>query len=111
LRGFRSDDGLGRKLWTLQNEVWIPLKIGDDRSTGLKAMLREKVKVATFVDVGGLYDSINVAPGMRVGTGAGVRFIYNPIIFKFDFGYGFGEKATSGGRGKFHFSVSSNLPF
>ena len=111
LRGFRADDGLGRKLWTLQNEVWIPLSIGDDLSTGLKAMLREKIKAAAFVDVGGLYDTINVSSGMRAGTGAGIRFIYNPIIFKFDFGYGFGEKATRGGRGKFHFTISSNLPF
>ena len=111
LRGFRADDGLGRKLWTLQNEVWIPLNIGNDRSTGFKAMLRDKVKVATFVDVGGLYDAINVSSGIRAGTGAGLRFIYNPIIFKLDFGYGFGEKATTGGRGKFHFSISSNLPF
>ena len=111
LRGFRADDGLGRKLWALQNEVWIPLNVGNDQSTGLKAMLREKVKAAAFVDVGGLYDAINVSSGMRTGTGAGLRFIYNPIIFKFDFGYGFGEKATSGGRGKFHFGISSNLPF
>ena len=111
LRGFRADDGLGRKFWALQNEVWIPLTIGNDQSTGLKAMLREKVKIASFVDVGGLYDTINVSSGMRAGTGMGLRVIYNPIIFKFDFGYGFGEKATSGGRGKFHFSVTSNLPF
>lgn len=111
LRGFRSDDGLGRQLWTLQNELWIPLNIGDDLSTGLKALLREKVKAAAFVDVGGLYDPIDVSPGMRAGTGIGIRLIYNPIIFKVDFGYGFGEKATSGGRGKFHFSVISNLPF
>ena len=74
-------------------------------------MLREKVKLASFVDVGGLYDTINVPSGMRAGTGLGVRLIYNPIIFKLDFGYGFGEKATSGGRGKFHFGVTSNLPF
>lgn len=111
LRGFRADDGLGRKLWALQNEVWIPLKVGNDQSTGLILMLREKVKAAAFVDVGGLYDAINVSSGMRTGTGAGLRVIYNPIIFKFDFGYGFGEKATTGGRGKFHFSISSNLPF
>jgi hypothetical protein len=111
LRGFRADDGLGRKLWSLQNEVWIPLKVGNDQSTGLKAMLREKVKAAAFLDIGGLYDAINVSSGTRTGTGAGLRVIYNPIIFKFDFGYGFGEKATTGGRGKFHFSVSSNLPF
>ena len=111
LRGFRADDGFGRKLWTLQNEVWIPLTIGNDQSKGLKAMLREKVKIASFVDVGGLYDTIDVSPGMRAGTGIGLRVIYNPIIFKFDFGYGFGEKATNGGRGKFHFGISSNLPF
>ncbi len=111
LRGFRADDGLGRKLWAVQNEVWIPLNVGNDQSTGLKAMLREKIKAAAFVDVGGLYDAINVSSGMRTGTGAGLRFIYNPIIFKFDFGYGFGEKATTGGRGKFHFGVTSNLPF
>ena len=111
LRGFRRDDGIGRKLWTLQNEVWIPFTIGDDRSIGLKAMVREKIKAAAFVDVGGLYDTTNVKPGTRVGTGLGLRFIYNPIIFKFDFAYGFGEKATSGGRGKFHFGLTSNLPF
>lgn len=111
LRGFRADDGLGRKLWTLQNEIWIPLRVGNDLSTGLKAMLREKVKAAAFVDVGGLYDAVNVSSGMRAGTGLGLRFIYNPIIFKFDYGYGFGEKATGGGRGKFHFSIASNLPF
>ena len=103
LRGFRADDGLGRKLWTLQNEVWIPLNIGNDFSTGLKAMLREKVKAAAFVDVGGLYDAINVSPGMRAGTGMGLRFIYNPIIFKIDYGYGFGEKATSWREGEIPF--------
>jgi Omp85 superfamily domain len=111
LRGFRRDDGLGRKLWSLQNEVWIPFNVGNDLSTGFKAMLREKVKAAAFVDVGGLYDPINVKPGMRTGTGVGLRFIYNPIIFKFDFGYGFGDKATGGARGKFHFGITSNLPF
>jgi hypothetical protein len=111
VRGFRRDDGLGRKLWSLQNEVWIPLNVGNDLSTGLKAMLREKVKVAAFVDVGGLYDSINVKTGVRAGSGVGLRFIYNPIIFKFDYGYGFGDKATGGARGKFHFSLGSNLPF
>lgn len=111
VRGFRRDAGLGRKLWSLQNELWIPLPIGNDFSQGLKAMLREKVKVASFVDVGGLYDTVNVSPGTRTGLGLGVRFIYNPIIFKIDYGYGFGATANSGSRGKFYFSLGSNLPF
>jgi Omp85 superfamily domain len=111
LRGFRHDDGLGRKLWSLQNEIWIPLSVGNELSTGLKAMIREKVKVAALFDVGGLYQPINVKPGVRAATGLGLRLIYNPIIFKFDYAYGFGEKATGGSRGKFHFGIVSNLPF
>jgi Omp85 superfamily domain len=91
--------------------VGIPLSVGDELSTGLKAMIREKVKLAALFDVGGLYEPINVEPGARGGAGLGLRFIYNPIIFKFDYAYGFGEKATGGARGKFHFGIVSNLPF
>jgi Omp85 superfamily domain len=111
LRGFRHDDGLGRKLWSLQNELWVPLPIGDETSQGIKAMLREKVKLAPFVDVGGLYKAVNTTSGVRKGTGLGLRLIYNPIIFKIDYAYGFGPAATVGSRGKFYFSVGSNLPF
>jgi len=111
VRGFRKDDGLGRKVWSLQNELWIPLPIGNELSTGIKAMLRDKVKVAAFVDVGGVYNTTTVKPGTRVGTGLGLRIIYNPVIFKVDYGYGFGDKVTGGARGKVHFSVGTNLPF
>jgi hypothetical protein len=111
IRGFRRDDGLGRKLWSVQSELWIPLPVGDETSQGFKAMLREKVKLAPFVDVAGLYEAVNTTSGLRKSTGLGLRFIYNPIIFKIDYGYGFGPAATGGSRGKFHFSVGSNLPF
>lgn len=111
VRGFRRDDVLGRKLWSLQNEVWIPLPIGDDSSKGISALVREKVKLAPFVDVGGVYDAVTSTSGSRSGIGLGIRFIYAPIIFKIDYGYGFGPKVNSGGRGKFYFSLTSNLPF
>jgi len=111
VRGFRRDDGLGRKLWSAQNEIWVPLPIGNELSQGLKAMIREKVKLAPFVDVGGLYDAVNTTSGVRSGLGLGVRFIYNPIIFKFDYGYGFGPTVYGGSRGRFYFSLGSNLPF
>ena len=111
IRGFRRDDGLGRKLWSLQSELWIPLPIGDENSQGFKAMLREKVKLAPFVDVAGLYKAVNTTSGLRKSTGLGLRFIYNPIIFKIDYAYGFGPAATGGSRGKLHFSIGSNLPF
>jgi hemolysin activation/secretion protein len=63
VRGFRRDSGLGRKLWSLQNEVWIPLPWGNDLEKGIKAMLRENLKVAPFFDVGGLYDPVNTNSG------------------------------------------------
>ncbi len=111
VRGFRRDDALGRKLWSLQSELWVPLPIGDERSKGLESMLRENVKLAPFVDVGGLYEPVNTTAGTRSATGLGLRMIYNPIIFKIDYAYGFGAAASSGSRGKLHFGVSSNLPF
>jgi len=111
VRGFRRDDGLGRSLWSVQNEVWIPLPIHDESNQGLRTMLREKVKVAPFFDAGGLYQTVTSQPGFRSGTGVGVRFIYSPIIFKVDYGYGFGPRATGGSPGKFYFSIGSNLPF
>jgi hypothetical protein len=111
VRGFRRDDGLGRSLWSLQNELWIPLPIADETSQGLKAMIREKVKLAPFFDVGGLYETITTTPGVRTGAGIGVRFIYSPIVFKIDYGYGFGTAANGGSHGKFYFSLGSNLPF
>jgi hemolysin activation/secretion protein len=111
VRGYRRDDGLGRSLWSAQNELWVPLPVGDETSQGLEAMIREKVKLAPFFDVGGLYQTITTTPGVRSGAGIGVRFIYSPIIFKIDYGYGFGTAVNGGGRGRFYFSLGSNLPF
>jgi hemolysin activation/secretion protein len=111
VRGFQRDDGLGHRLWSAQNELWVPLPVGDETSQGLKAMIREKVKLAPFFDVGGLYETTTTTPGVRSGVGIGVRFIYSPIIFKIDYGYGFGTTVNGGSRGKFYFSVGSNLPF
>ncbi len=111
VRGFQRDDGLGRRLWSSQNELWIPLPIGDESANGLKAMLREKVKLSPFFDIGGLYETVSGPPGIRSGLGLGLRFIYSPIIFKVDCAYGFGPTVNSGSRGKFYFSLGSNLPF
>src|ERR1044071_9380232 len=108
VRGFRRDDALGRKLWSLQNELWVPLPFDGE---GLKALLRRSVKLAPLFDVGGLYDAVGTRSGVRSGAGLGLRFIYSPIVFKLDYAYGFGAAATGGSRGKFHFGVVSNLPF
>jgi hemolysin activation/secretion protein len=113
VRGFRRDDALGRKLWSLQHELWVPLPVGgSDQDAGpLRALLRQSVKLAPFVDVGGLYGAVRGRAGARAGAGLGLRLVYSPLVFKLDFGYGFGGAATDARRGKVHFGVVSNLPF
>jgi hypothetical protein len=112
VRGFRRDDALGRRLWSLQNEVWIPLpRTATDQDAGLRAFLRDNVRLAPFVDVGGLYAASGSTPGLRSGYGLGLRVIYNIVILKVDYAYGVGPAASNGSRGKFYFSIGSNLPF
>lgn len=108
LRGFRRDEGIGRRFWSLQNEIWIPIKVGTSESIGITKMIREKVRLSPFVDIGALGKVVEGASGTRVGTGVGLRFIYTPIVFKLDYAYGFQSTA---GRGKFYFGIVSNLPF
>lgn len=110
LRGFREDDVLGRRMWSLQNELWMPLPGTSDDAKGLQRFLRRQVRLAWFVDVGGMYGGDN--PGTRLGPGLGARIIYSPAIIKLDWAYGLGEAAANGrGHGRFYFSVGTNLPF
>jgi hypothetical protein len=110
VRGFRRDDALGRRLWSLQNELWVPLpRTATDDEAGLKVFLRDNVRLAPFVDVGGLYSPRTSTAGVRSGFGLGLRVIYNVIILKVDYAYGVGAAATGGSRGKFYFTIGSNL--
>jgi hypothetical protein len=112
VRGFRRDDALGRRLWSLQNELWLPLPhTATDDEAGFKAFLRDSVRLAPFVDIGGLYSPSMSKAGVRSGYGLGLRITYNVVTFKLDYAYGVGAAAGGGSRGKFYFGVASNLPF
>ncbi len=93
VRGFRADDAIGRRLWADQNELWFPLP----RVSPLK--------LATFGDFGGAYQTIGSEPGFRAGLGTGLRLDLRVAVLKFDWAYGFGQAATGGSRGKFYFNV------
>lgn len=99
VRGFRADDAIGRRLWSSQNELWHAI-------TSRWPML----KVATFGDVGGAYQTAGSSPGLRAGVGAGLRLDLRLAIVKLDWAYGFGEAATGGSRGKFYFNFALNNP-
>ncbi|MFN0101363.1 MAG: BamA/TamA family outer membrane protein [Bryobacteraceae bacterium] len=94
LRGFRRDDAIALRLWTLQPELWTPI--------------RPNIKLAFFHDLGNAGD-LTATP--RRGPGLGVRFLAGPAVLRADWAYGLGPAATGGSRGKFYFSVTTNLPF
>jgi hypothetical protein len=112
LRGFRADDAIGRRVWSLQNELWLPLLPASAQApTNKIEALISQLRLAPFFDFGGAYQTIASAPGFRIGPGLGLRYAMDKIVFKLDWAYGFGPAATSGSRGKFYFGVVSNLPF
>ncbi len=96
VRGFRADDAIGRRLWSTQNELWHAIP------------QLHLLKIATFFDLGGAYQTSGSYPGLRAGTGAGLRLDFRLALLKFDWAYGFGEAATGGSRGKFYFSIALN---
>jgi cell division septation protein DedD len=111
MRGFRADDAIGLRYWSLQNELWFPLPhlAASVSNTQLKTLLSQ-LRMAPFLDVGGAYQTVSSAPGVRLGPGAGLRFAMDRIVLKFDWAYGIGDAATGGSRGKFYFTLVSNLP-
>jgi hypothetical protein len=94
VRGFRADDAIGRRLWSSQNELWWHV-----------TSRLPPLKIATFLDLGGAYQTTGSYPGLRAGPGTGLRLDLRVAVLKFDWAYGFGPAATGGSRGKFYFNV------
>lgn len=111
VRGFRRDDALGRRAWSLQSELWLPVPGISRSAEGIASFLRRQVRLAGFADVGGAYRTVDSRSGARFGPGLGARLVFNPIVLKLDWAYGIGDGALGRGRGKFYFSVTTNLPF
>ena len=67
VRGFRQDAALGRKLWAVQTEFWapVPTTVTPRDGDSVREFLRKNVRLAAFVDFGGIYDtSLPVFGGM-----------------------------------------------
>jgi outer membrane translocation and assembly module TamA len=94
LRGFRRDDAVAIRLWTLQPELWAPVYAN--------------LFLAAFHDIGNAGD-LSATP--RRGPGLGLRYVAGPAVLRLDWAYGLGPAATGGSRGKFYFSVTTNLPY
>ncbi len=74
-------------------------------SCGIHCRAWPVLKIATFADLGGAYQTIGSSPGLRAGLGTGLRLDLRVAVLRFDWAYGFGKAATGGSRGKFYFNV------
>ncbi len=111
VRGFREDDAIGRRLWSLQNEIRGPLPGLAPDAQGWRKFVRNQVKLAGFLDIGAVYETTGSEPGFRAGPGVGIRLNFQGVNMKFDLAYGLGDAATGRGRGRFHFSIDTPLRF
>ncbi|WP_454758898.1 hypothetical protein [Caulobacter segnis] len=85
LRGLRSDAASGTFVWSVQNEVWIPLRFTERFGRGVDGILRNSLKLAAFVDIGGADDNQQDLPSFNAGLGLGLRFKPNDAVaFRLD---------------------------
>ncbi len=106
VRGFRTDEAIGRRMWSLRGELWIPLPERFGAKGGLLKYLRETVKASPLVDAGGLYRAVSGRPGARVGAGGGLRVkVQKGVFLKLDYALGF-YAAPGMPRGRFYFGVN-----
>ncbi len=118
VRGFRQDATLGRKLWAVQTEFWapVPTTVTPRDGDSVREFLRKNIRLAAFVDFGGIYDTSlpvfggmafpPLSAGLRAGPGVGLRFLQGPIALKLDWAYGLGGGPNGGGHGQFYIGVS-----
>lgn len=106
VRGFRADETVGRHLWTLQSELWLPV-LGSGTPSKIRDFVRRNVRVAAFYDAGRLgllADGVESAVDQfRHGAGVGLRLRYQGVVIETDWGYGFGsDEARRPGRGRLY---------
>lgn len=113
VRGFRQDDVLGLRMWSLQPEIWLRargfLPAAFDPATGgqskVRKLLRDSFALAFFSDVGGVYRAYNFTSGTRAGPGMGLRFkVAGQATLRLDWAYGIGDGMSGKGRSRFYFS-------
>ncbi len=102
VRGFRADDLLALRVWTVQPELWHGVPLPEGTEGRLADFLNNSVRLAAFCDFGG-------ANQTYAGPGAGLRVQYHQATFRLDWAYGLGTVAGGSGHGRVYFSVSTPI--
>jgi hypothetical protein len=111
VRGFRSDATQARLIWSLQNEVWIPLRLNVGLPPQIDALIRRNLYVAPFVDVGGVHESTGGLEGTQAGAGVGLRATYQSFTFRFDWAHSLTTVDKKFGGNTFYFTISYRPAF
>jgi len=119
LRGFRPDDVLARRYWSLQNELWMPVLGTLSASPNAKGagsvrwFLRQNIRLALFGDVAGAYEIpvAGIATGVRWAPGLGIRYVQGNFALKLDWGYGQGNGQSGPGHGRTDLGVAQTGAF
>jgi hypothetical protein len=102
-RGFRGDEMFGRRIWSAQSELWVPVAPVSSDPKFLANIVRN-LRVAGFYDVGGVDPVAGTPGGLRQGAGAGLRLRYQGVVFAVDVAHGFGADPLHPGN-RLYFNV------
>jgi len=106
VRGFRLEAASGRVSWSFQNELWIPIRFTDYFGETIDNLLRRNLKLAAFVDVGGLSRSQQTISSFEAGAGIGLRFtMSDQATLRLDWAHPMTRFSKDQGGHSFYFSV------
>jgi hypothetical protein len=112
VRGYRADAGLGRAVWAVQNEIWMPLRWDMGLPEGFDRFLRRNLALAAFVDVGGVYDSVDQFSGFKAGAGLGLRMVWQDLLtFRLDWAHPLTSREDDRGGSMVYFSIATKKGF
>lgn len=110
VRGYRKDAVVGRRLWTLQTELWAPLPGTSPTDTGIAGVLGQYVRLAAFFDVGGVSRTTGgLSADVRSGLGIGLRLLLGPFTLRVDWGHRPTDVRAGHFRGDAYVSAQSNV--
>jgi hypothetical protein len=92
LRGFLRDDFLGRRFWSAQNDLWVPIPFrAFGRESKVLAALQRNLKTALTLDGGSISFEETVDTRFARGIGLGLRYSAeaSPLVVRIDAAWGF----------------------
>lgn len=119
VRGYREGITMGRWVWIVQNEVWTPVPGVGDALGGVASWVDRFIRLAAFVDVGGVHGvedhgmtrAAAEPGGLRAGLGVGLRVPLGIATLRVDWAHAVEALAEGEVDGGVYFSIGTAAPF